>query len=75
MTFLLERLLKDFYKLNDDEKVELFNQFDKEISEKLHMPRANFVFEKKEFTLDAKNIYFGNLKDVKSGYEFISRYC
>lgn len=74
LTFLIERCLKDYYKLSSEEKISLFNEFDKEISDKLNMPRANFVFEKKEFTLDTKNIYFGNLKDLKSGYEFISRY-
>lgn len=74
LTVLLERLFKDYYKLNKEEKLELFNQFDKEISDKLKMPRANILWEKKEFTLDTDNLYFGKLSDIKSGYEFISRY-
>ena len=66
--------MKKFYNTSEKEKIALFEQFDKDISEKLKMPRGTLVFEKKEFTFDTECLYLGNIKDFKSGYEFICRY-
>lgn len=75
LIYCIENLFSEFYKNdNNEHKERLLRRLDKEISDKLKMPEANFVFENKEFTLDDKNIYYGKLTKINSPYELIGRY-
>ena len=74
LRYLFESTLSDFYKLSDEEKKKLCIKFDEEFSERFLMPRANFIFEEKEYDLDICDIYFGNINKINSGFEFMFRY-
>lgn len=71
---IIEAINCEFYKEKGYTKAVLLKRLDKEISEKLKMPEAIFLFEDNEHTLDDKHIYFGKLSNIKSPSELLGRY-
>lgn len=71
---VIESVFSEFYRSDIEGKKVLLERLDKELSQKLKMYEANFIFEDNENTLDCVNIYFGSLSKIKSPFELLGRY-
>lgn len=71
---LFEHTISNFYKLNNDDKLNLARRYDDLFSEFFSMPTADVVFEDKEFVSESERIYLGDVNNINSGFEFIFRY-
>ena len=74
LKYLLESTFSEFYKMDFNQRLELYKRLDKEVSEKFLMPRANLICCSNEYTLDVENIFWGDFEKVGSPLEFICRY-
>lgn len=74
LTFLVEDTFAKFSSLTNQEKINLCDRTDKLFSELFNIPRGEFIFEDREFSVNSKEIYIGKLSNIKTGAEFLFRY-